>query len=371
MSFVTLLLSPFNLLFFIIAIGFSVGKLRIQRISLGISGILFVAIMVGFLMYKFMLRESPEIISSAQSTMKIFSRLGSSLFVSVIGFQTGFSIDKKSKESVIALLIGALMSTSGVLTMLLISSLDKTVSYSSLLGILSGALTSTPGLSSVCDMIGVNVEEATWGYGCAYPFGVVLVVLFSRLLSKKENENIDLPNSSYVAKSKFHIEFMLLCSVALLGNVVNNIEAMILGNTASTLFVGLIIGYVAKKTTKPNLISTRYLDAIKEVGLALFFAGTGFATGIQAISFNLKTVVYGLLITLTALLVGWLICKVMSSSNHMIHNGFVIAGGMTSSPAYGALCGSASEKYLNNFSFAYCGALLSLILAIQIIGYII
>ena len=169
MSFVTLLLSPFNLLFFIIAIGFSVGKLRIQRISLEISGILFVAIMVGFLMYKFMLRESPEIISSAQSTMKIFSRLGSSLFVSVIGFQTGFSIHKKSKESVIALLIGALMSTSGVLTMLLISSLDKTVSYSSLLGILSGALTSTPGLSSVCDMIGVNVEEATWGYGCAYP----------------------------------------------------------------------------------------------------------------------------------------------------------------------------------------------------------
>lgn len=149
MSFLTLLLSPFNLLFFIIVVGFAIGKLQIKHISLGIAGILFVAIMVGFLMNKFIPEENTYIILDAQSNMKIFSKLGTSLFISVIGLQTGFSIKNNSKSSMIALIIGSMMSISGVGIMLLISILDKTISYPSLLGVLCGALTSTPGLSSV------------------------------------------------------------------------------------------------------------------------------------------------------------------------------------------------------------------------------
>lgn len=115
----TILLSQLNLLLFVIVAGLAIGRIRIKGISVGIAGILFAAIFVGFLMNKLIPNESREIIANAQSTLKTFSKLGTALFVSVIGLQTGFSIRNHSKESVFAFLIGALMSVSGVAVMLL------------------------------------------------------------------------------------------------------------------------------------------------------------------------------------------------------------------------------------------------------------
>ena len=84
MSCLTILLSPFNLLLFVIVAGLSIGRIRINGISVGIAGILFAAIFVGFLMNKLIPNESREIIVNAQSTLKTFSKLGTALFVSVI-----------------------------------------------------------------------------------------------------------------------------------------------------------------------------------------------------------------------------------------------------------------------------------------------
>ena len=98
MSYLTILLSPLNLLFFMIVAGLAIGRIRIKSISVGIAGILFAAIFVGFLMNKLIPNRSYEIIANAQSTLKTFSKLGTALFVSVIGLQTGFSIKKHSKK---------------------------------------------------------------------------------------------------------------------------------------------------------------------------------------------------------------------------------------------------------------------------------
>ena len=109
MSYLTTLLSPLNLLLLIIIVGLTIGRIRIKGISVGIAGILFAAIFVGFLMIKLFPNGNSEIIANAQSTLKIFSKLGTALFVSVIGLQTGFSIKKHSKNSMFAFLIGSLM----------------------------------------------------------------------------------------------------------------------------------------------------------------------------------------------------------------------------------------------------------------------
>jgi len=107
MSCLTILLSLLNLLFFMIVAGLAIGRIRTKSISVGIAGILFAAIFVGFLMNKLIPNESREIIANAQSTLKTFSKLGTALFVSVIGLQTGFSIKSNSKESVITFAIGS------------------------------------------------------------------------------------------------------------------------------------------------------------------------------------------------------------------------------------------------------------------------
>ena len=370
MSFLTTILSPFNLLFFIIVAGFAFGKIRIHRISIGIAGILFIAILVGSLLNLFIPEASTQIIYDIQSTMKIFSKLGTSLFISAIGLQTGCSIKNNSKKSLFAFLIGAMMSISGVMLMLLILKLDKTISCSALLGILCGALTSTPGLSCVCEFIGISSEEATWGYGCSYPFGVIFAVLFAQLFTNNANKDCAEKTQNNTPVSKIYPELILISITALFGSLLGNTDIPILhisfGNTACTLLIGLMIGYIIKNKSVTMHPTSQTLSAFRNLGLALFFAGTGFSTGIQSISFDAKNIIYGALITLTAILCGLLLCKVRSLKHH-VSTGFVIAGGMTSSPAYGGISAQANELSLKDFSFAYFGALVSLVVAIQFI----
>lgn len=370
MSSLPLFLSPFNLLFFIILTGLAIGKIQIKHISLGIAGILFASMLVGFLMNLLIAEDNAKIVLNAQNTMKTFSRLGTSLFVSVIGLQTGFSIKNNSKSSIAAFGIGSIMSISGVAVMLLISVLDHEISYYSLLGILCGALTSTPGLSSVCELLDGANEETVLGYGCSYIVGVILVVFFAQLFSKNSTNN-QTPMTSDNIKGKIYPELMLVCVVALLGNITGSMTVPILnisfGTTACTLVIGLLAGFLTKKNAKSNTISSQCLNIFRIVGLALFFTGTGFETGVQTVALDIKTVLYGMLISLFTILSGWALCRLVTAK-YNLPKGFIIAGGMTSSPAYGALSYLSNENNTNCFSFAYFGALISLMAAIQIVG---
>jgi len=368
MSCLTILLSPLNLLFFIIVVGLTIGRIRIKGISVGVAGILFSAIFIGFLMNKLLPNGSSEIIANVQNTLKTFSKLGTSLFVSVIGLQTGFSVKTHSKNSILSFTIGSLMSLSGAAAMLLLSLLDKSIGYSSLLGILCGALTSTPGLSSVCELIGNNGESAVLGYGCSYLLGVILVVFFSQLFAEKHTDDKIQNSPQQDIKSKIYPELILICLTALFGNILGNIKIHFLsfGTTACTLIVGVLVGYIFRKASKKSIISIQCLDAFRNLGLALFFVGTGFSTGLQDMAFDIRSILYGILITLTVIICGRVLCKLMGRK-HPLHQGFIIAGGMTSSPAYGALSDTTSKTSVNCFSFSYFGALIALIVAIQII----
>ena len=368
MDYLSIFLSPFSLLFLIIILGFFIGKIRVKQISIGIAGVLFVAILTGYLMNRFVLSEHTDSIAELRGTMGIFSTLGTSLFVSVIGLQTGFSIKEKSTSSLIALSVGIVMSMSGVMTMLLISVIDKSMTTPSLLGVLCGALTSTPGLSSVCELMKTDNENAVWGYGCAYLFGVILTVIFAQFSSiHTKEESSDKSNSSYV-KAKIFPELILICVSALIGTILGGIRITFidisLGNTTGILFTSLFVGVLASKAK--ILVSNQVLKVFKIVGLALFFAGTGFYTGTQIDRFDIKTTIYGIIISLTAITCGLLLCKIISRRYHL-NSGLIIAGGMTSSPAYGAISSKSDASSANLFSFAYFGALFTLVTAIQII----
>ena len=367
----TTLISPFNLLFFIIIIGFSLGSIRIKGISLGIAGILFSSIFAGLLISLLLPQPQIRIISNVQETMNIFSKLGTSLFVSIIGLQTGLSIKNNSKESLLSLAIGVAMSFSGVGIMLIISLLDQTISYSTLLGILCGALTSTPGLSSVCELAGISSNEAVWGYSCSYLSGVILTVFSVQILATK-TDNQDRTNSLRISpSSKIYPELTLISISSLLGNIIGNVYIseynISIGSTLGILLVGLISGYIVQNKSYNIQISSYVLNSIKSLGLSLFFVGIGFSAGIQSAEFNVKTVIYGAIITLISICCGILICKLISS-HYKLNVGFIVAGGMTSSPAYGAISHYDNDSSVNHFSFAYFGSLIALTLAVQIVS---
>lgn len=371
MSLLTIFISPLLLLFFTIVLGISIGKIHLGRISLGIAGVLFAGILAGVLTQCLVPETDFELIIPTKNTMKEFSTLGSALFVSVIGLQTGLSIKNNSKEAFVSFSIGTLMSVSGVFAMMMISIIDKTISFPSLLGILCGALTSTPGLSSVCEIIDIGMEDAVWSYGCSYLIGVVLVVLFSQLIISRTKTNTERKRVLPAVVKDTLPELVLVSTVALIGGILGIIQLPFLritiGNTASTLLVGLVIGYFVQRYADASSLAFHNLNTLKSFGLAFFFAGNGFTTGMQSITFEIKTILYGSIITLTALFCGYLLCQTIYRG-YRLHAGLIIAGGMTSSPAYGAIQSKIPHSSTNDFSFAYFGAIISLVVAIQIVA---
>lgn len=369
MPLLTACLSPVPLLFLIIVIGFAVGRIRIGHVSLGIAGVLFIGILAGVGIRYLTSGACSDIIESGQSTMKMFSRLGTALFVSVIGFETGLSVRSNAKGSLTAFVIGAVMSLSGALLMRLIAAWDPSVSYHSLLGILCGALTSTPGLSTVCELIGEGGEEAVWGYGCSYLPGVILTVLFAqRFLRARRGSGTRTAEGT--AARGLCSELMLVSVAAAVGSLLGSIGIPVLhislGGTAGSLSVGLLLGALARGRSAALRPHSPVLHTLRTLGLALFFAGAGVTTGVGMTGFDPKSVLYGALITLTAVFCGFLLCRAASPLCDL-PTGFIVAGGMTSSPAYGVLTPVASEASVCHFSFAYFGALLSLTVALQVL----
>lgn len=155
------------MLFLIIAIGFVIGRIKIKGISLDVSAVIFVALVFGHFGY-----EIP----------KDFQYLGLVLFIFTIGIQAGPSFFESFKQNgrQLAALASILIISAGVITFCIFyfGGIDKNLS----IGLLNGALTSTPGLAAAIDATGSPM--ASIGYGIGYPFGVIGVILFISLVPR-------------------------------------------------------------------------------------------------------------------------------------------------------------------------------------------
>lgn len=159
-------------LFLIIAIGYIIGRIKIKGISLDVSAVIFVALVFGHF---------------GVSLPKIIQDIGLVLFIFTIGIQAGPGFFDALKKHGIKL---AVLSTILILSAgLIVVAAHYILGYDMgmLAGLLSGALTSTPGLASATDQFG---GMSSIGYGIAYPFGVIGVIIFLRLLPKILSANI-------------------------------------------------------------------------------------------------------------------------------------------------------------------------------------
>lgn len=157
-----------------IAVGILLGKVKVWGISLGITWVLF----VGIFMSHFGMRVDP-------STLGFIKEFGLILFVYSIGMQVGpgfFSAFKKGgiRLNLFAILIVLL----GVATTLVIFWVTGTP-ITTMVGILSGAVTNTPGLGAAQQAYGdMGGQDPTiaMGYAVAYPLGVIGIILVYMLL---------------------------------------------------------------------------------------------------------------------------------------------------------------------------------------------
>lgn len=153
------------LLLLIITIGFLFGKIKIMGFSLEASGILFVAMFFGH--YGFQLNND-------------FQVLGLLLFIYAIGLQAGPSMLNIFKKHGLQLyyLVFILVTLGAVLTLFL--SKFWQINMVLAIGLFAGAMTSTPGLAAAQEA--TQTALSSTGYGVAYPFGVIGVILFIKLM---------------------------------------------------------------------------------------------------------------------------------------------------------------------------------------------
>lgn len=160
---------PLVTLFAVIAIGLLFGNITIKGINLGSSGVLFSALLAGHFGYT---------IPGGIGT------LGLVLFVYCVGIGAGgrFFASVAREGTTLAKLALIIVSLGGVITWAGASLLELPADLAA--GIFAGALTSTPALAAATEGLKDSASGVSIGYGIAYPFGVIGVVLFVQVLPR-------------------------------------------------------------------------------------------------------------------------------------------------------------------------------------------
>lgn len=166
----------------VIAIGVILGKVKFLGISLGATFVLFVGILMGHIGNLI----SPDEAFINHNTLKFIQEFGLILFVFSIGLQVGPSFFSTIKD-------GGMLLNGLAVCIILLNILVALAIYfgiggvapNEIVGILSGAVTNTPGLGAAQqalietqgDAAGALNESMAMGYAAAYPLGVVGIIL--------------------------------------------------------------------------------------------------------------------------------------------------------------------------------------------------
>jgi len=363
------------LIFTILVLGYALGRITICGLDLGTAGVLLVALVFGHFGVVI-----PDVVGD----------LGLICFVTAVGYIAGPKFFRNIKANAKSyILIGLVTILSGALVCVAVIKLFN-VPTDICVGLMSGALTSTPGLAAAKEAAGVN---AAVGYGIAYPFGVVGVVLFVQLIPKILKTDMDAERAKFTAAATVSAEqknekktiaideygFFAFALAIILGIILAKITIPLpgggkfaLGTSGGPLLAGLILGHfghIGPVDIKPN---TAMLKHIREFGLALFLLGAGLEGGAGFVEVlkeqGVMLFVYGALMTLVPMFVAYFFAaKVLKLS--VFNNLGSICGGMTSTPALGTLIRVAkTDDVAAAYAATYPFALILIVLCCQFIG---
>lgn len=362
-------------IFLIASIGYVLGSVKVKGISLGTAGILIVALVFGHLG-----AEIPPIVQN----------VGLACFVTSVGFIAGPKFFSNFKGNAIAyIIIGVVIIVTGILSCLAII-LFTGVDVELALGLLAGALTTTPGLAAAIDATGSNVVSI--GYGIAYPFGVISVVLFMQLVPIILRSDIEKERDKFLAANLVEREvnqfklyscdsrgFFGFGLAIVLGILIGKITIPLpggagfsLGMSGGPLLMGLALGHFGRIWKLDVSVKKEVLVTMREFGLAMFLIGAGTNAGSGFVQVLVEQgfvlFLYGAVMALLPMLVGYFVAvKVFKFS--LFNTLGTVCGGMTSTPALGTLIQVAgTDDVASAYAATYPVALAMIVLMIQFVG---
>ncbi len=395
----------------IVALGYLLGRVTVKGISLGTAGVFVVSLLYGAFFYD-KLSDALKGAEIAHNGLKIVENLGLVFFVTSVGFIAGPKFFKNLKNNFKSyILLGVTIILAGGLTCVACYfigrnyvSADKQQEFVAIMdGLLSGSLTTTPGFSAAKETVknvfsydtdlANHLESAvTVGYGIAYLFGVIGVVLFVQIMPKIVGANMEEERKKLISVDTGSVKAAIANLIdiddmglgafglaALIGILVGNIKIPLtsqglsgtcfsLTTTGGALITSLVFGHFSH-IGKINIMPQKStLGCLRELGLMIFLIGAGVAGGANFVKF-FKPIyfLYGALMTLVPMIIGYIIATKVLKLN-LLNTLGSITGGMTSTPALGTLIHVAkTEDVASAYAATYPIALLAVVLVSQFI----
>lgn len=393
----------------VIGIGYLLGRITIKGVSLGTAGVFIVALLYGCLFYGTLEAQlSVDGVSYVSNALKIVENMGLILFVTSVGFIAGpkfFGNFVRNFKSYI--LLGIVIIISGGIACVLCLMIERNFTQLSpdelsamMAGLLAGSLTSTPAFSAAKEAAVAKGGEAleasvSVGYGIAYLFGVIGVVLFVQVIPKllkadmsKERAIIsdsdeDTKKKSFTGKLLEIDDFgiMPFAVAAVIGVFIGSAKAgnFSLTTTGGCLLTALVFGHFSRITLKrPKegkkgiaislMPPDKTLKVFREFGLVLFLMGAGISGGARFVElFQPIYFLYGIIMTVLPMILGFLFAKYVLKLK-LLNNLGSITGGMTSTPALGTLIHVAgTEDVAAAYASTYPIALITVVLVSQLV----
>ena len=331
-----------------IFVGLLLGKIKIAKISLGITWVLFVGIAF-----------SACGVTLNTEMLHIIKEFGLILFVVAVGLQVGPGFFRSFKKGGLAMNLMALVNVAlGVLITIIISKIAHQ-DLADMAGVYTGAITNTPGLSAAQQAVvdlGVEggAERLAAGYAVTYPLAVVgmivsclLLKAFCRIELKNEpfNETVLEPTSAKQAtpvSQRHKVNLVPIFIIIALGIIVGSIPIPVgmkapikLGLAGGPLVVAIIGSWLG---VKKGWLNTEFTDShgvwmLREVGIALFLAGVGLSAGgqfVATVQEHYMWVVYGIIITMVPPILVTLFGRLVLKMNYYTLMGFI--GGSHTDP---------------------------------------
>lgn len=393
--------------FSVLLLGYALGRIKIKGISLGDAGVFLIALAIGALFFDVdadgaLLFDFFGGYDYSQG-LALIESLGLILFVTSVGYMAGPRFLQNLKRNfklyaplgVLIPLMGGIIAVGCIL-------LGEVVGYGStiesqdgfvamIVGILSGALTSTPAFSAAKATVApVYMGLVSVGHGIAYIFGVVGKVLFIQLIPRIEHADMEKERALLLpvttAENKKDGKKLLsldaagiapFALAATIGVLIGQIKIPLSANgfegtcfslttTGGCLLVSLFFGHFGRIGKLSILPSTSTLKLLRELGLVLFLAGAGIPGGAEFIAcFDPIYFLYGAIMTVLPLILAYLFAKLVLKMG-LLDNLGAISGAMTSTPALGTLISTAgTEDVAAAYAATYPIALITVVLVSQ------
>ena len=339
-----------------IFIGLLLGKIKIAKISLGITWVLFVGIVISALG-----------VTLNHAMLHIIKEFGLILFVTAVGLQVGPTFFNSFKKGGLAMNLMALANVAlGVVITYIIAKVANQ-SLTDMAGVYTGAITNTPGLSAAQQAVADAGDpdaamRLTTGYALTYPLAVVGMIMtciilrpLCRIDLKKEPSSFETKSSDgndvktrFIASHEtgsgpsLRQPLIPLFIIIAIGIVIGSIPIPVgmdapvkLGLAGGPLVTAIIGGWLG---VKKDWFDTDFTDGkgvhmLREVGIAMFLAAVGLGAGasfVANVSEHYMWVVYGVIITIVPPMIVATFGRLVLKMNYYTLMGFI--GGSHTDP---------------------------------------